>query len=983
MTREPIALLGVGVRLPGGLASPANLERVLAEGRSVLGPVPAARWERMRAGLHPSQVPDRPWVAGVVDDVDAFDHAFFRIPADEAAGMDPQQRMLLEVTVEALQDAGIRPSSLAGTRTGVYTGAASFDHATYAFTPGERASVHAGSSSSMAVLANRLSHHLDLAGPSLNVDTACSSSGTALHYAIRDLRSGDVDTAIVAGANSLASAPITASFHELGVLADDGTCAPFDVSARGYVRSEGVGVVVLRRAADVNSQDHRVYAHIIGSGLSHAGRSPHLLAPRAERQAAAIRAALADAGITPDRVGVASAHGTATKAGDRRELDGLAEGYGGERDHDRPLLVGSVKGAVGHTEGAAAILGVIATALGLYRRRVWPTANHTRPLPLVAKKGMRVPTEVEAWPVDSDGTPLAAGVSSFGFGGSNSHTLLAPAARSTAVDSTSPRLLPAMIPLSGHTRAALAATADRWAEHLPDDVHAVAAAALEGRDHHQHRIAIIARDAPTAREALRVLARGQQHEAVVGPYTPTGLLPERVAFAFSGHGSHYPAMAVELQAVLPVFANAAERAREALAACVGRPVWAPGEALGDFETIQHAGWIVQVALTDTLAAWGIRPSMVVGHSAGEVAAAYAAGVLDLEQSARVMAARSARLATLEGSGGMLAVALGADDARQVAEGNGIEAALLHSPALRAWSRRWPALGRARSRLAVRQAQVAVLNSFTLTVLSGPWRALEKVRARLDEQQVWCKPITDIIPAHSAAVEPLRQPLLADLDGLAPKDGHAEFVSTVTGRPVPGTSLTGRYWADQVRAPVRLVEAISHVTSHPTGVVEVGARPILAGHITTTAPGTPVATAGTDPDLLMRAVGGLYVHGHTPTGPLRHGAVPVVPPAHAWHHTTEEADRLVPLPPIEARDHRQVLELLSALIFQVTGQHLDPEEAVEVDLEAVGVTSMDLVAITGHLRSAHPHWSHLTHTDLHQARTVGGISSLLTDAVPTP
>jgi acyl transferase domain-containing protein len=984
MSHQPIALLGLGVRLPGGLNSPADLERVLAEGTSVLGPVPDPRWERMRAHLHPSQVPDRPWVAGVVDEVDAFDRAFFQIPADEAAGMDPQQRMLLEVTVEALQDAGIRPSSLAGSRTGVYTGAASFDHATHAFTPGERASIHAGSSSSMAVLANRISHHLDLAGPSLNMDTACSSSGTALHYAIRDLRSGDVDTAIVAGANSLEASPITASFHELGVLADDGVCAPFDTTAHGYVRSEGVGVVVLRRTTDVDGQRHRVYAHIIGSGLSHAGRSKHLLAPRAERQAAAIRAALADAGLSPGRVGVASGHGTATKAGDLEELRGIVKEYGGERDEQAPLLVCSVKGAIGHTEGAAALLGVIVTALGLYRHRVWPTANHTAPLPLVAKKGMRVPTEVESWPVDADGVPLAAGVSSFGFGGSNSHTILTSATQGTAGTTTPSRLLPAMIPLAGHTRSVLADTAARWAEHLQDgDVHAVAATALEDRDHHQHRVAVIARDANAAREALWAVAQGRPHEAVVGPYTFAGLIRERLACVYPGHGAHHEAMAVALQAELPAFADSVQRARKTLAAHVGQPVWAPGDPLAGFEVVQHAGWIVQVALTDTLAEWGIRPAAVVGHSAGEVAAAYAAGALDLEQSAQVMAARSARLATLEGCGGMLAVALGADDARQVAETNGVEAVLFHSPALRAWSRRSRVLAALRTRMKARQVEVAVLNSPTLTVLSGRWPALAKVRSRLDARQVWCKPITDVIPAHSAAVEPVQAHLASDLAGLAPHGGHAEFVSTVTGRALPGKQLTGRYWADQVRAPVRLVEAITHLESQqPTACVEVGARPVLSGHITDTVPATPTATASTDPDLLMRALGALYVHGHTPTGPVHRNSSPAPLPPHAWEHGATAAPVETELPSTHGwtRAHRrQVRDYLTALITQLTGRPLSAVPATD-GLGALGVTSLDLVAIVGHLRAAHPAWAAETVTELlaspDLAATVDRLTALL-------
>jgi acyl transferase domain-containing protein len=413
----------MGLRLPGGITTPADLEHVLERSGSVVGPVPEQRWKRMCEDLHPDEVPDQPWTLGVVDDLTDVDHAFFSISVDEAAQMDPQQKKLLEVVYEAVQDAGIRPSSLAGPRTGVYTGAASFDQAARAFAPGTTSSVHAASGASMAVLANRISYHLDAQGPSLNFDSACSASGTALHYALRDLRSGVVDTAIVAGTNSLEAAPITAGFHKLGVLAPDGVCAPFDTDAHGYVRSEGMVALVLRRAENVDPRVHRAYAHLAGSGLSHGGRAPHLVAPRAPHQARAITQALVDAQLTPAQVGVVHAHGTGTKAGDLEETRGLVQGYTDHQSDDSCLLVGSSKAALGHTEGAAALVGVCVMALGLHRRQVWPTVHHTQPLPLLGKKCMRVPTRIEPWP-HTDGQPLAGGVSAFGFGGSNFHAVL-------------------------------------------------------------------------------------------------------------------------------------------------------------------------------------------------------------------------------------------------------------------------------------------------------------------------------------------------------------------------------------------------------------------------------------------------------------------------------------------------------------------------------------------------------------------------------
>ncbi|WP_285729309.1 type I polyketide synthase [Nocardiopsis sp. ATB16-24] len=945
--RAEVALLGMGLRLPGGITTPADLEHVLHQSRSVVGPVPEQRWKRMREGLHPDEVPDQPWTLGTVDDIDDFDHAFFSISTDEAAEMDLQQKKLLEVTVEALQDAGIRPSSMAGTRTGVYTGAASFDQAARAFATGARSSVHAGSGASMSVLANRISFHLNVHGPSLNFDSACSASGSALHYALRDLRSGAVDTAIVAGTNSLDSAPITAGFHKLGVLAADGVCAPFDTDAHGYVRSEGMVAVVLRRVEDVDLRAHRVYAHLAGSGLSHGGRAPHLVAPRAEHQARAITDALADAGLVPDQVGVVHAHGTGTRAGDLEETRGLAQGYTDHRPGTPTLLVGSSKAALGHTEGAAALVGVCVMALGMHRGRVWPTVHHTRPLPLLDKRGIRVLTSVEPWPY-KDGEPLAGGVSAFGFGGSNAHLILTPASQPPARSRRSSHsLVPALLPISAHTRPALADTADRWAKHIGGlDMHSLAATAFEGRDHHRHRAAIVTANADTAARALRCLAQGTPHAALVGPYTPTGMVPERLAFVYSGHGSHHEHMAVELAAALPEFANAVDRARRALQAHVRRPVWAPGDTLDDFETIQHAGWIVQVALTDTLAMVGIRPAAVVGHSAGEVAAAYAAGALDLEQSARVMAARSHHLSTLNGAGGMLAVALDAEQAHRVASEAGLE--------------------------------VAVANSPHLSVLSGPHAGLEHATVQFAEQQVWCKPIADVIPAHSRAAEPLRPALAAALANLDPRPAHALFVSTATGAPVQGQELTGAYWAEQIRLPVHFTDAITVLTrDQVTGCVEIGARSVIAGHITDTAPGTPVATATTDPEAFVRALAGLYVHGHTPTRPVFPGTTPTIPPPHSWNHCSDTAaPASIPAMPeqVTAEDAQA---LLTALITRTSGVHIDPDRDATADLGSLGVSSLDLVAITGQLRGAHPRWAHLIHTDLAQARTLTRICDLLT------
>jgi acyl transferase domain-containing protein len=340
----------MGCRLPGDIDSPDLFWKTLVQGRDCVTRIPDARWERMVEHLHPDQRPAAPFPAGVIDH--RFDHEFFGISADEAAEMDPQQGWILEVAHEALADAGIAPSSLAGSRAGVYVGAASIDQAATNFAAGRRAGVFTGSGAGMAILANRLSYVLDIDGPSLVFDTACSSSLTALHYAVRDLRSGDVDLALVAGTNILTNPAITAGFIESGVLSAD-RCAPFDQDADGYVRSEGTVVLVLTRTDVAVERGHRVWAHVVGTAIGHGGRAPHLLAPRATRQTATIRRALADAALPPSRIRAVEGHATATRSGDRVEAEAVAEALG----HDVPVLIGSVKSTVGHLEGAAGTAG--------------------------------------------------------------------------------------------------------------------------------------------------------------------------------------------------------------------------------------------------------------------------------------------------------------------------------------------------------------------------------------------------------------------------------------------------------------------------------------------------------------------------------------------------------------------------------------------------------------------------------------------------
>ncbi|MDA0565203.1 polyketide synthase [Streptomonospora sp. S1-112] len=481
---------GIGCRLPGGVRGPEQFSELLRSGCAVTAPVPKDRWKAMAADLAPGARPARRWSAGLLDEPEraAFDAAYFGIEEAAAAAMDPLHRLLLETAVEALADAGIPASALAGPRTGIYTGTAAIDAAVREFAPGRSPGLLEVGGACTGMIGTRLARHLDARGPLLSIDTACSASLTALHYACRDLQDQRVDTALVAGLNSVDNAVVTSAFAAGGVLAR--VCRPFDARAAGYVRAEGVVVLVLQRASRARAAGNPGYCLVAGSVVGGDGAAPAAVgAPHAGAQADLVRSAYTQTGIDPDAVGVVQAHGTGTRAGDRVEARALAKVF--KRTRQDPLLVCSIKGAIGHLEGAAGLAGVAATALALHHGEVWPTAGHTRPDPVLAKHGLRVPTTVEPWARTG---VRVAGVSAFGFGGTGAHAVLVQtpdpvpagsgrqgaAEQASTAAPTAPHLRPSgeepiaeeaaaseaagpvVVPVSAQTPQVLAATAGDW-----------------------------------------------------------------------------------------------------------------------------------------------------------------------------------------------------------------------------------------------------------------------------------------------------------------------------------------------------------------------------------------------------------------------------------------------------------------------------------------------------------------------------------------
>ncbi|MBV2367211.1 beta-ketoacyl synthase N-terminal-like domain-containing protein [Streptomonospora nanhaiensis] len=963
---ERAAVVGIGCRLPGGVDGPDALWALLRSGGTALGPLPQDRWAGMVDLLHEEDRPSAPWTAGALtaEEVAAFDHRFFGIDPATAERTEPLHRLLAETGVEALQDAGVTVAE-AGGRTGVYTGSASVDSAAAVFGAGQRPGLLEVGGGGTGMLGTQLARFLDARGPLTTIDTACSSSLTALHYARRDLESGDVDLAIIAGVNSVSSPVVTRAFNDGGVLSD--VCRPFDAKADGYVRGEGVVVVVLRRLSDARARGDRVYAVIAGSAVNSDGRSPQGLgAPSAEAQAELLADCYTRAGIDPARVGYVHAHGTGTRAGDRIEAQALHRVFA--RTAEDPLWVGSSKGAIGHQEGGAGVAGLAAAALAVHHGEIPPTAGHTNLRPALRRLAIRVPTEVVAWP--DRGPERVAGVSSFGFGGSNAHAVLtSPPAPDRAEARGGGPERAHVLPVSAHTPEALAATAGAWAQALQraaareEEAGAPAGAGLRGfaataghrRDHHAHRAAVVAATTAEAARALRALAAGEGHACLVGPRRAAETAPRRLVWAFGGHGAQRPAMGRVLAERSPVFAAALAEVGEHLDAWGAHPSWNPlrGEPAG-YAATQQAVFAFQVATARTLAAWGLTPDAVIGHSLGEVAAAHVAGALSLDQAARVIVARSRALQEVVAEGAMLATGLTEAQARE---------RLADYPEL----------------------DVAVLNGPRATVVSGPHGPLKRLAFDLASDGVWHRLLEDAPPAHSRIVRPGAERLAAELAGLEAAAPSVPMASTARhGAPAPVTDAA--YWSAQLRDPVDLHAAVAR-TAHagPALFVEVSpnatlATPItqiLTHHALPAALSAPGALDADEHTALLHAVAACYTHGRIPAWPDR--GLPHAPlPPLRWHRATAEA-----APPLQeqlsglgAAERRARLEHLArTLVAELAPVPVGPDDR-DTSLEELGLTSHARLALRARLAGLDPALSRPGALDVEHTPTIAGLGASL-------
>jgi acyl transferase domain-containing protein/SAM-dependent methyltransferase/acyl carrier protein len=847
--REPIAIVGMGCRFPGGGDHPEAFWQLLHEGRDAIREVPADRWD-IDARFHPD--PDAPArmsvrSGGFLDRADGFDAAFFGIAPREALTMDPQQRLALEVTWEALEHAGIAPTSLAGSATGVFVGVCNSDHFQRVLDRGDDAiDAYLASGNAHSVVSGRIAYFLNLRGPALSIDTACSSSLVALHVALQSLRSGEVRVALAGGVNVMCSPQTTIALTKAHMLAPDGRCKTFDAAADGFARGEGCGMLVLKRLSDAQADGDRVLAVIRGSASNQDGKSGGLTVPSGPAQEAVIRAALADAQLTGPDIDYVEAHGTGTTLGDPIEVRALGAALCDGRDAGAPLLIGSVKTNIGHLESAAGVAGVIKVVLSLLHERIPAHLHFRQPSPHIdwQRRPVAVSAENRAWPRGA--RPRRAGVSSFGFSGTNAHVVLEEAPAETAKPSRETPPLH-VLPLSARTPEALVAVARRYLDVLNDGATAahladIAANAAVGRSHMAQRAAIVASDAATARAALQALASGQPHEALhVGSAQP-GEATE-FAFLFTGQGSQYPGMAMRLYALAPAFAAVIDRCDALLGADAhGRTLKSVLTQIGDesssvhgTEWTQPALFAVELALVELWKSWGIKPCGAIGHSLGEYAAACAAGVFGLEEGLTLVAERGRLMHALP-PGGTMAALYASTDAVQKA------VAASHG-----------------------RVDIAAFNAADSSVVAGAADAVDELLARMASRGVQGHRLHVALAAHSPWVEPALAGLEAAASRVTMQAPAIPVAWNVTGSALPNGAPDAAYWRRHLREPVRFADGLQWLEAQGfRHYIEVGPHPTLAALAERTLPdATFIASMRRGKDdwhVLMHALAAAYVHG---------------------------------------------------------------------------------------------------------------------------
>lgn len=820
MEKDAVAIIGLGCRFPGGINDAESLWKLLVEGREAVSEVPADRWNAGRfydpePGIVGKSITNR---GGFIDGLEQFDPQFFGISPREAPYVDPQHRLLLETAWEAIEDAGLVLDFEKGTDLAVFVGISHTDFQVIQGTPWDSSGItsHSSTGSAHSIAANRISYCLNLRGPSIAMDTACSSALTAVHTACEHIRAGRCTTALAGGVTVMITPGGFIGFSQASMLSPEGRCKAFAASADGFVRGEGAGMVLLKRLSDAIKDGDPIRGVILGTAVNQDGHTNGISLPSPEAQARLVREACEDAGISPSSVGFVEAHGTGTAVGDPIEAHALAEALCVDRPADAPLPIGSVKTNLGHMETAAGVAGLVKALLVLERGQIPASLHFDEPSPHIDFEGLklRVPTKLEPFP-EIDGKRIV-GVNSFGFGGANAHVVLttAPAHARTERPATDAKRGWPLV-LSARSENALRALAGKLAswidEHmksngtsplLPDLAYTLGAR----RNHHSHRITLVASSTDEAIAELSAFAAGEDTaQKLRVSFSPQREHPARIGFVMSGQGPQWWGMGRELMKHEPLFRTTMERCAAALAPWTRFSLLeelAKDEASSQMsrtEIAQPAIFAMQVSLAELWKSWGIVPAAIVGHSVGEIAASCVAGILSLEEAARVIALRSKFMEDCaRGEGAMLAVGLGEDEIRAI---------ILRRD---------------------RTVTIAAYNGPRSLTLSGPRSSLEGIAAELEAEGVFARFVKVDHPFHHPMMKPAADSLTEALADLEPQPEQVPFFSTVTGARCKGESCDAVYWGKGIKQPVLFAPAIGALAEFGVDEwLEISAHPALA------------------------------------------------------------------------------------------------------------------------------------------------------------